>query len=442
MAAPALALTSEQLVAFQERLPPIRLTKYVPHTPTARQAAGLLLNDVREILYGGAAGGGKTDWLLMCALQYADIKGYAALLLRRTYAQASKADAFIPRSHEWLSNTDAVWNGLKTTWHFPSGATLEFGHLQHEIDKYNYQGGAYAFIGHDELTQFTESQYRYLFSRLRRLKGSNVPMRMRNGSNPGGEGHEWVKRRFITEREPGRLFLPAKLDDNPHLDDEEYRASLANLDPTTRAQLLNGDWVIRDAGSLFQSEWFEIVDAAPADARTVRAWDLAALNPKKQKRAKAKSADSDYVSGCKMSVSNGVFYIEDIKRKRLTPSGIELLLKQTAAVDGRRCRIWIEQEPGSSGVIVVDIYIRMLVGYDVRGQPATGDKLVRAGPLSAQAEAGNVKLVSGPWVGKFLDEMEVIGTESSAHDDQCDSASLAFSKLAKSHIQIRGGQAA
>jgi len=441
MAMPATSSVEEIDAELIHLTTPRLLHKYMPHTPTERQATGLLLSST-EVLYGGAAGGGKTDWLFMGALQYVDVPGYAALLLRRTYAQASKADALIPRSHDWLEGTDAHWDGNTSTWKFPSGATIEIGHMQWERDKYNYQGGAYQYIGFDELTQFMLSQYQYLFSRKRRHMNSTVPTRVWAGSNPGGEGHEWVKDRFLIQESPDRVFLPAFLRDNPYLDADDYIKSLAELDPVTRAQLLSGDWVIREPGALFHGEWFEVVDAVPDGARSVRAWDLAALNPRKMKKAKAHSVNPDYVSGCKMSRSGDTYYIEDIRRKRLTPSGIEQLLKQTASIDGRRCRIYIEQEPGSSGVIVVDIYIRMLAGYDVRGQPASGEKLVRAGPLSAQAEAGNVKLVAGPWNRKFLDEMEVIGTEAAAHDDQCDSASLAFSKLAKGHARVMGGVAA
>lgn len=165
-------------------------------------------------------------------------------------------DALIPRSKEWWSGTSAIWHSTEKRWTFPSGATLTFGYLERDDDVYQYQGAAYHFIGIDELTQHTEFRYRYLFSRQRRLKGVDVPIRMRAATNPGGRGHEWVKKRFITERQPGRIFVPALLKDNPSLDADDYIASLAELDPITRAQLLSGDW---DAyhGGRFDQAWFK-----------------------------------------------------------------------------------------------------------------------------------------------------------------------------------------
>ena len=218
-----------------------RMTKYIPHRPTPKQAAFLLLPH-REAFYGGAAGGGKSDALLMAALQYVDVPGYAALMLRQSYSDLSLPGALMDRARSWLSGTDAVWNEQRKTWRFPSGATLTFGYLEREADKYRYQGPEFQYIAFDELTQFSESQYRYLFSRLRRLEGFNVPLRMRSASNPGGIGHQWVMERFITNRAPGRIFIPATLDDNPHLDRAEYIESLSHLDSGTRDQLLHGDW--------------------------------------------------------------------------------------------------------------------------------------------------------------------------------------------------------
>lgn len=227
-----------------------RRNEYIPHSPTVKQSAFLLL-DAREALYGGAAGGGKSDALLMAALQYVDQEGYSALLLRRTHADLALPGALMDRARSWLASTSARWRERDKTWTFPSGATLSFGYLDHPSHRFRYQSSEFQFIGFDELTQFGESEYTYLFSRLRRSRGSKAPLRMRSASNPGGNGHDWVRRRFLIEgREHGRIFVPASLDDNPHLDGDAYVQSLGALDPVTRAQLLHGDWDVHDEGLL------------------------------------------------------------------------------------------------------------------------------------------------------------------------------------------------
>lgn len=406
-----------------QRLAIPKLTEYIPHFPTPRQAAFLLLEN-REAFYGGAAGGGKSDALLMAALQYVDEPGYAALLLRRTFADLALPEALMDRAGEWLSGTDAKWNGQHKTWVFPSSATVSFGYLEQERQKYRYQSSAFQFIGFDELTQFSESQYRYLFSRLRRLKAKHhIPLRMRSASNPGNMGHEWVKQRFLIEGPGvGRVFIPAKLDDNPYLDREEYVESLSELDPITLRQLLDGDWSARQAGGKFRREWFEIVDAVPVGLRTVRYWDMAATEPKPGK-------DPDWTVGCLMSQDDyGLYWIRDVRRMRGAPPDVEKLVKQTAALDGKSVEIYMEQEPGSSGVQSIDYYRRkVLNGYTFYGDKATGSKELRANPVSSQAFAGNVKLLRGAWIGNFLDEVDAF--PNGAHDDQVDAMSGAFKML-------------
>jgi predicted phage terminase large subunit-like protein len=393
---------------------------WIPHAPTTKQAAFLTV-PVREALFGGAAGGGKSDSLLMAALQYVDEPGYAAILFRRTYADLALPGAIMDRSKEWLSGKAARWNEREKTWTFPSGATLSFGYLEHEQDKYRYQGSEFQFAGFDELTQLGESQYRYLFSRLRRLKGSSVPLRMRAASNPGGVGHGWVLQRFITERRPDRLFIPATLDDNPYLDRDEYVKSLQDLDPYTRAQLLNGDWFARPPGRKFRREWFAVVDELPATARRARFWDLAATE------ARA-GADPDWTCGALLAEQDGRFWLCDLRRTRATPQGVEALVRQTAELDGREVDIWMEQEPGSAGVKVIDDYARrVLAGWSFRGNRSTGNKEVRANPFSAAAEAGNVLLVRGAWIGEFLDEAESF--PNGQHDNQVDAVSGAMAML-------------
>lgn len=221
---------------------------YIPHKPHRRQAEFLARTEL-EALYGGAAGGGKSDALLMAALQYVHVPGYTALILRRTFADLAQPGAIMARAREWLAGTAAKWNEQRKQFTFPSGAVLQFGYMETPNDRYRYQGTEYHYIGWDELTQFHEQSYRYMFSRLRKVVGSDVPVRVRAGTNPGGIGHEWVRRRFIEPGDPRRPFVPAMLDDNPSIDATAYRESLAELDAATRAQLEHGVWV-RDAEGL------------------------------------------------------------------------------------------------------------------------------------------------------------------------------------------------
>jgi predicted phage terminase large subunit-like protein len=364
-------------------------------------------------------------------LQGALVPGYSAILFRRTYADLALPGAIMDRSKEWLSGTAARWNDNTKTWHFPSTATLSFGYLEHENDRYRYQGAEFDFVGWDELTQFPEIVYRYLFSRLRRGRDSVVPLRVRGATNPGGVGHEWVFQRFLIEGDnAGRLFVPALLADNPYLDQETYRQSLKELDPYTRAQLLNGDWFARPPGTKFQRQWFPVVDQAPAAGRTVRYWDLAATE------AKA-GADPDWTAGALVSLHEGRYYVRDMQRTRKTPAGVEALVKQTAELDGKAVDIWMEQEPGSSGVNTIDHYRRLVLqGYAFRGNRSSGSKEVRANPVSSAAEAGNVMLVRGAWITPFLDEAEAF--PGGAHDDQVDALSGAVDKLGKPRPPVTG----
>jgi hypothetical protein len=239
------------------------LARYWPNLSTISvpQSTFLMLDQL-EAFYGGAAGGGKSDALLAAALQYADVPGYAALILRKTFRQLDMPDAIMARSKEWLMPHRANgvrWNDDSKRWTFPSGATLTFGYLEHFDDVYNYQGPAFQFVGWDELTQFELKPYEYLFSRTRRrkdLRDLGIPIRHRSASNPGGTGHAWVRKRFIDEktRQTGAVFIPAKVADNPGLDVAEYRLSLENLGETLKAQLLDGDW------GVFEGAAFAVLD--------------------------------------------------------------------------------------------------------------------------------------------------------------------------------------
>ena len=382
----------------------------------------------KEAFYGGAAGGGKTDALLMGAIMFCHLAGYSAILFRKTLQDHQLPEGLIPRSKEWLMGK-AKWNGSTYTWTFPSGATITFGYIDNPDDHFRYQSSAYQYVSFDELPQFRESQFRYLFSRLRRLETQKeIPLRIRGAGNPDGRFVQWVKQRYVDLKTAIAPFIPAKLEDNPGLDKPTYVDSLMHLDPVTRARLLNGDWEMRDVGSMFRRSWFTLVKKTPVKMRAVRYWDKAATTPTKGK-------DPAYTAGVLIATpGDGTFYVLDVQHTRGTPKEIEALIKQTAILDNQRkdcrlVRIFMEQEPGSAGVDVIDHYTRtVLIGYPFKADKVTGPKPERAASFSSCAEAGNVKLLLGSWdLNGYLDELE--GFPEIIHNDRVDASSGAFNML-------------
>lgn len=413
-----------------QRLLTPRMTKYIPYDPTPKQRAFLLMNN-KEVLYGGAAGGGKSVAQLMAALQYVDIPGYSAILFRKTYADLSLPGALIDMAKQWLmpfvDSREVRWAEKEKRFTFASGATLNFGYLESDNDCYRYQGAEFQFIGMDECTHISPSNYRYMFSRLRKPKTLQVPLRFRATCNPGGMYGEYYYQRFFVEgKENGRIFIGAGLQDNPYLDAEQYKEALAELDPIEREQLLNGNWQIKASGDLLDRHWFNIVPhhEIPAAASHVRYWDFASTDPSKR-RGKDKRTP-DWSVGFKMAHYQGIYWIEDIVRVQKTPGELEDVVRQTAEVDGYSCAIRIEEEPGSSGKITTDHYARsVLNGYDVLGVPASGSKVERSRAASAAAQSGRV-LVSDRCRNllAFFDEADLF--PYGAHDDTVDGFSGAF----------------
>jgi predicted phage terminase large subunit-like protein len=175
---------------------------------------------------------------------------------------------------------------------------------------------------------------------------------------------------------------------------------------------------------MFQRTDFEVVDAAPATTNKVRRWDLAATDPKDKKK---QGDDPDWTVGLLLSEHRGIYYIEHIVRDRKSPAGVETMLRNTASQDGRGIKIVIPQDPGAAGKSNAAHQIKLLAGWNVKAVLETGSKVVRAEPVSAQAEAGNIKLIRGPWNEAFLEEVSMF--PSGAHDDQVDGLSGAFAEL-------------
>lgn len=273
----------------------------------------------------------------------------------------------------------------------------------------------------------SEEMYEFFHSRTRRKKGmKSIPIRLRAASNPGDIGHEWVKQRFIIEGpQNNRIFVPAKLNDNPSLDIEGYRASLMQLNPVMRAQLLDGDWDVAGKGNNFKREWFNIVEQSPVEfERLCRYWDTAATAP-----APGKESHADWTVGIKMGRLKGQYWILDIVRFQGNPGDVQRAVQNTAHADGEDCEIYMEQEPGASGKMMIEHYLlHVLSRYHFQGIRSTGPKTARAARFSAVAESRNIFIVAGTWLSAFFGELEAF--PFGRHDDQVDAACGAYNQLA------------
>lgn len=432
-------LPDEQIRTLQSVLTP-KLTKFIPYPPTAKQTAALLMNSQREMLYGGAAGGGKSVYLLMAAMQYVDVPGYSAILFRKTVTDLTLPGALIPLAHEWLEpyvHTGEVrWKDKEKCYIFTeSGATINFAYMENERDHFRYQGSHFQFIGFDEVTHIIPKSYTYMFSRLRRLKSSTIPIRMRATANPGGPyGDYYYQRFFVDNVDPStgkakRIFLAANLNDNPHLDTEAYRQALAELDPVTRAQLEEGNWMIRETGDLFDSSWIISIDQRdlPPNMRTVRFWDLAAIDPRYRRGRKKRVQEPDWTVGFKMGFYKGAYYILDIIKVQKSPGDVEEIVRNTAIADGRTCAIRMEQEGGASGLATIERYQKVVLqGFDFQGVSPGVSKIERARPVAAAAQGGLLYLSNRCRnTTELYTQLEAFPT-GGIHDDIIDAMSGAF----------------
>jgi len=218
----------------------------------------------RDVLYGGAAGGGKSYAMLIDPLRFAHRAAHRALILRRSMPELRE---LIDKSRELYPKAfpGCKYKEVEKLWNFPSGAKVEFGFLERDADVYRYQGQAYSWIGFDEITHLpTEFGWNYLASRLRTTDPEITPY-MRCTANPGGVGATWVKKRYIDPHPPNesfvgedrlsRKFIPARLDDNPYLaEDGRYEEMLQALPPTQRKQLLEGNWDVNEGAAFTEFE--------------------------------------------------------------------------------------------------------------------------------------------------------------------------------------------
>lgn len=426
------------------------------------------------VIYGGAAGGGKSWGLLMEPLRHVTTNHqFAAVFFRRNTTQIRNPGGLWDESRTLYPLLGARPAKAVLEWRWPFGGLVKFAHLEHESTVYDWQGAQIPLICFDELTHFSKGQFFYMLSRNRSTCG--VRPYIRATTNPDADS--WVRefiawwidqetglaipersgqirwflrlndaiiwadtREQLIERH-GRVDLPpdhedqprpksvtfitAKLSDNKILlaKNPDYKANLEAQSAVERARLLGGNWKIRPAAGLyFRREWCRVVDAAPADIEVVRYWDLAATE-------KTESNDPDWTVGIKLGRSRSTrrFIVLDARRMQVGPHKVREAILNTAEADGRRVAVRLPQDPGQAGKDQAKEYVAALAMFDARARRETGDKVTRFGPFSAQCEAGNVDFLRGDWNTVVFDALEAF--PDAAHDDDADAFSGAYAAL-------------
>jgi len=426
-------------------------------------------------IYGGAAGGGKTFAELLECLRHVHVPGFGAVIFRRTTPQIRNEGGLWDESLKLFPLLGGVPKEHDLYWSFPAGTTVSLSHLEHDKTVLNWQGSQIPLICFDELTHFTQKQFWYMLSRNRSMTG--IRGYVRATCNPDadswvaeliawwinqetgypiperagvlrwfvriGDNIIWADRpedlaQYEALNEDGVMapippksltFIPAKLTDNRALmkADPGYMANLMALPSVERERLLGGNWKIRAAaGLLFQRGWCQIIDVVPAGTYFVRGWDLAAT-------PKTETNDPDWTAGSKIGRTiDGRFIVAHHTRGRMRPSEVERLLVNTAQQDGFETEIALPQDPAQAGKAQAEHLIRLLAGFNVHARPISGDKVVRFSPFSAQAEAGNVMVLRGPWNDEWFTALESF--PDAAHDDDADATAEAFNALAGDNL--------
>jgi predicted phage terminase large subunit-like protein len=453
-----------------------------PLRPQPGPQTRFLSSPADVVIYGGGAGGGKSFALLLEPLRHAHVPGFGATIFRRTYPRITAQGGMWDESRLLYPTLGARPNKSDLSWHFPSGATVKFAHLQSDDTVHEYHGSQIALLCFDELTEFSERQFWYMFSRNRSACGVRPYIRatcnpdadswvaaliawwidqesglaiaersgvvrwfMRLGDDlQWGASREELVERYGAQAQPKSLtFIPASVYDNPKLlaKDPGYIANLMALTYVDQQRLLGGNWKIKpEAGKVFNRAWFEIDPGSRGDgqAGTVecRGWDFAAT------AKKLRGDDPDFTAGVKMRKVDGLVIVRDCVADQVGPVAGDDLLVNTSVQDALACReakvkymIRWEQDPGQAaikesrrlvGLLQVAFTTHNLL-LDAQGVPVHGDKLTRAAGLASAAKVGNVRLEAGSWNEMWLRHMHSI--PDGPHDDIMDGSSTAFNAL-------------
>lgn len=430
-----------------------------------------LASDADICLFGGSAGSGKSWALLLEAMRYpATVRNFDSVMFRRNTTDIRKPGGLWSESMKLFPFSGAMPISHNLTWRWPTGGSVKLSHLEHETTVLDWHGSQVPCLCFDELTTFTRYQFFYLVSRNRGITGirpyirascnadagswvaelikwwwdeeTGYPIQERSGIKRyfvrGGDDQLiWFDTRKQAMRETGQsaetikslTFIAAKLADNPALmqNDPQYLGNLMMLPAVERERLLNGNWKIRpSAGLYFNRAWVQVIDIAPKVIDICRGWDLAAT-------PETAENDPDWTSSVKIGrMQDGRYLVMDANAFRGTPAEVERRMLNTASQDGYICNVAIPQDPGQAGKAQIASLVRMLAGYRVDFSPETGDKVTRFSPFSAQAEAGNVLVVRGPWNERWFQMLE--GFPELPHDDDCDATSRAFNTVAQSTL--------
>ena len=423
-----------------------------------------LVNPCDIVIYGGAAGGGKTFALLMQPLRHVKDPKFRCVTFRRTSPMIRKAGAIWDESQDLYRGSEGKPREQMLDWRFPSGAEIQFSHLQRESDKYGFKGAQISLVQFDQLEEFTETQFFYIISRLR--TEARVLPYCRATCNPDSESWlaqflEWwidqdtgliIKDRIGVPRHMTRpddqimwhdepqydedgqkvsksvTFIEADLDDNKLMPNrQEYKASLLAQPLVERERLLNKNWKIAvGKGKVFKREDFKIVPRFPANARFVRTWDFAATEKK------TKGDDPDFTATCKIAEVDGVVYMQ-FERDQLGPAQAEAWFLRLAKEEDGVPIVW-EMEPGAAAIRYAHYLQGLLSDMGRTGMPQRpqGDKVTRASAgYSKAVEDGKVYLVSGVTpIDHVLSEHHNFPTQG-WKDDLVDAGSLAYLNKAR-----------